>query len=156
MADYDSLMRQSPIPVYDEAELPEGCKGLYVETNAAEVILIDKHLPTTVEKTCILAEELGHYHTSSGNIVDQDKLTNRKQERTARGWAYRKLVPLQSIVDAHRAAIRNRHELADRLQVTEEFLGHALEWYRDKYGPYVNVGGHTICFEPLGVLEMFE
>jgi len=156
MPDYESLMRQSPIPVYDEAELPDGCKGLYVETNAAEVILLDKHLSTTIEKTCILAEELGHYHTSSGNIVDQGKLTHRKQERNARGWAYRKLVPLQAIVDAHRAAIRNRHELADRLQVTEEFLGRALEWYRDKYGPYVSIGGHTVCFEPLGVLEMFE
>lgn len=156
MADYDSLIERSPIPVYDEAELPEGCKGLYVETNTAEVILIDKHLPTTVEKTCILAEELGHYHTSSGNIVDQGKLVNRKQERNARGWAYRELVPLQAIVDAHRAAIRNRHELADLLQVTEDFLGHALEWYRGKYGQFVLVDGHTICFEPLGVLEMFE
>ena len=46
-------------------------------------ILIKSDL-TENEKTCILAEELGHYYTSSGNILDQSNINNRKQEKVAR------------------------------------------------------------------------
>ena len=44
-------------------------KGLYYD----KVIAISRHIDTTAEKTCILAEELGHYYTSAGNILDQYK-----------------------------------------------------------------------------------
>ena len=43
-------------------------------------IAIREELDTT-EKTCVLAEELGHYYTSSGDILDQQNVSNRKQER---------------------------------------------------------------------------
>jgi hypothetical protein len=51
-------------------------KGLYVDGNIA---LSDK-LDTTNEKTCILAEELGHHYTTAGNILNQSNSNNRKQE----------------------------------------------------------------------------
>ena len=51
-------------------------------------IAIRKDITTTIEKACVLAEELGHHYTTSGNILDQQKISNRKQELRARTWAY--------------------------------------------------------------------
>ena len=33
---------------------------------------------TETEKACVLAEELGHYYTAVGNILDQSSVENRK------------------------------------------------------------------------------
>ena len=43
-------------------------------------IAIRKDIETQAEKSCVLAEEIGHYRTSSGNILDQNKVESRKQE----------------------------------------------------------------------------
>ncbi|NOK15274.1 ImmA/IrrE family metallo-endopeptidase [Corallococcus exercitus] len=156
MNNYEDLMYDSPVPIYESAELPERLKGLYIETTGAKKILLNRKVPTSIEKACILAEELGHYYTSSGNILDQTLLVNRKQEQRARAWAYEKLVPLESIIHAHRIGIRNRYELADYLNVTEDFLNSAISRYRDKHGKYVVVDTYTVCLDPLGVFELFE
>lgn len=109
------------------------------------------------EKACVLAEELGHHYTSSGNILDQSSVQNRKQEQVARTWAYNKLIGLVGIVDAYKTGCRSRSEMADHLNVTEEFLSEALERYRNKYGTYTAVDNYIIYFEPsLGVLEIQE
>ncbi|WP_217588811.1 ImmA/IrrE family metallo-endopeptidase [Lentibacillus saliphilus] len=136
----------------DERPLKGHIKGLYCDN----VIWINKDLPTLNEKYCVLAEELGHYHTSVGDILDQSKLSNRKQEQRARSWAYERIVPLSKIVQAHKEHIRNRFELAEFLGVTETFLEFALDRYKEKYGIAINFNGYTICFEPLGVIEWFD
>ncbi|ATF15414.1 ImmA/IrrE family metallo-endopeptidase [Brevibacillus brevis X23] len=120
------------------------------------VIAINKFISTNVEKVCVLAEELGHHHTSSGNILDQTKIVNRKQEKRARCWGYEKLIPLNAFIQAHKQGVKNRFELAEHLGVTEEFLDSAINRYIEKYGTHVKVGLSTVIFEPLGVLELFE
>lgn len=135
-----------------EKPLPPRLKGLYSDN----VIFINRNIKTSTEKTCILAEELGHYHTSSGDILDQSSFTNRKQELRARRWSYERLVPLSKIVQAQKAGIRNKFELAQFLGITERFLETALNRYKDKYGLCTTYKNYTIYFEPLGVLEMFE
>lgn len=108
----------------------------------------------TVEKTCVLAEELGHHHTSVGNILDMNDVRNRKQERQARLWGYNKLIGLTGIIRAFRAGCQSRHEMADLLDVTEEYLQECIDCYRDKYGEYVEVDNYMICFIPnLAVME---
>ena len=47
-------------------------------------IAIRKDIDTEIEKSCVLAEELGHYYTTVGDIMDQTDVSNRKQERRAR------------------------------------------------------------------------
>lgn len=151
---YDKLLKdaqQNNIEVH-EVSMKQRIKGLYSDG----VVWINRGILTRVEKACILAEEMGHHYTTAGNILDQSKLVNRKQERRARTWAYEKLVPLTSIIEAHKAGIRNRFEFAERLQVTEQFLSDALDWYQEKYGLCVEVGQYTVVFEPLGVAELFE
>ncbi|BDH62351.1 membrane protein [Lysinibacillus sp. PLM2] len=151
---YEQLVKE----VYqNELELYEVClssriKGLYSDN----IIWINKLIPTSVEKTCVLAEELGHHHTTIGDILDQSSVVNRKLELRARAWAYEKLVPLTKIVQAHAQNITNRYELADFLNVTEDFLDAALNWYKSKFGLFVAIENYKLYFEPLGVLEMFD
>ncbi|KGR83512.1 ImmA/IrrE family metallo-endopeptidase [Lysinibacillus odysseyi] len=139
------------IEIY-EKYMPSRLKGLY----GNNIIWINKHMLTRTEKACVLAEELGHHHTSVGDILDQSNIENRKQELRARRWAFERLIPFSKIVQAHRLHISNRYELADFLGVTEDFLQAALDWYKSKYGLCVVIEQYTIYFEPLGVLEMFD
>jgi Domain of unknown function (DUF955). len=150
---YDNLIREAEqhgIDIY-EKPLMRRIKGLYADG----VVWINRRIPTTKEKACILAEELGHYHTSAGDILDQSDIRNRKQEKVAREWAYERLVPLDKIIEAHHARVSSRHDFAEFLGVTEPFLQAAIERYREKYGPHTIVGQYVICFDPLGVVEMF-
>lgn len=57
---------------------------------------------TETRKKCVLAEELGHHYTTSGDILNQDTVSNRKQENRARLWAYNKLIGLMGIINAYK------------------------------------------------------
>ena len=118
-------------------------------------IAIKKDLLTT-EKACVLAEELGHHYTTVGNILDQSRIDNRKQERRARIWAYKRAFDLSDLIAAYKHGCRNRYEIAEHLEVTESFLQEALNTYREKYGLYRKVDNYIVYFEPLGILEMYE
>ena len=42
------------------------------------------------------------------------------------------------------------------MEVTEQFLADALKYYKEKYGPYYQVGDYYICFEPLAIIRDFQ
>lgn len=109
---------------------------------------------TEIEKKCVLAEELGHHYTTSGDILEEKTIPDRKQELQARLWAYDKLIGLMGIVNSYKAGCRNQHEMAEYLEVDEQFLVAALERYTSKYGKYTTIDNYMISFEPLGVLEL--
>lgn len=116
-------------------------------------IYLRKDMNTT-EKACVLAEELGHYHTSVGNLLDMTIPSNRKQERQARLWAYNKQIGLKGLVRAYEHGCTASHEIAEYLDVTEEALQECIEFYRDKYGEYKTVDHYIIFFIPhLAVLK---
>ena len=125
-------------------------KGLYCDG----VIAVSKDIDTCAERTCVLAEELGHHLTASGDILDQKDISNRKQELKGRIWAYNRLIGLTGIINAYRAGCRNRYEIAQNLEVTEEMLQDAIDYYREKYGLCVQVDNYAIYFDPLGVMEI--
>jgi Zn-dependent peptidase ImmA (M78 family) len=143
-------LHQQGVDVY-EKPMAKDNKGLY----GGNVIWINEAMNHR-EKACTLAEEEAHYLTSTGNILDQRKAANRKQEGFARRIAYEKLIPLQSLVEASREGIKNRYELADYLEVTEEFLDTAIHHYREKYGLYTTWTSYVIYFDPLGVFEIYD
>ena len=117
-------------------------------------IAIRQDIATNTEKTCVLAEELGHHHTSVGNIIDMNDVRNRKQERQARLWGYNKLIGLTGIIKAFRAGCQSRHEVAELLNVTDEFLKECIDCYRDKYGVCTEIDNDVIYFIPhLAVME---
>lgn len=111
-------------------------------------IAIHQGIDTSIEKACVLAEELGHYYTTVGDILDQSKPENRKQERQARLWAYNKQIGLTGLIRAYEAGCTNRYETAEYLEVTEEFLEECIQCYLDKYGEYKIVDNYTIYFIP--------
>lgn len=125
-------------------------KGFYTDGNVA----INTSVANNAERTCVLAEELGHHHTSVGDIMDMSDSGNRKQERQARLWGYNKLIGLTGIVKAFQAGCQNQHEMAERLEVTEEYLQECIECYRDKYGICAEIDNYTVFFIPnLAVME---
>lgn len=111
-------------------------------------IAIRNDIDTTTEKSCILAEELGHYYTTTGNILDQSVVMNRKQEHRARLWAYDKMIGLNGLISAAKAGCQSQYEIAEYLEITEEFLSEALAVYRQKYGLGKLVDNYWICFTP--------
>lgn len=117
-------------------------------------IAIRKDIETNTEKGCVLAEELGHHHTSVGNIIDMTDTQNRKQERQARLWGYNRMIGLTGIIKAFQAGCQSRHEMAELLDVTEEYLQECIDCYRDKYGVCTEVDNYIIYFIPrLAVME---
>ena len=117
-------------------------------------IAIRKDMPE-LQKKCVLAEELGHYYTTLGDILNQNEVQNRKQEHRARMWAYNRLIGLYGIIDCYKAGCRTIYDMAEHLEVTEEFLAEALESYRRKYGLYKKLDNYVIYFKPnLSVFEL--
>nr|WP_242851551.1 hypothetical protein [Clostridium sp. DMHC 10] len=111
---------------------------------------------TDSEKYEVLSEELGHYHTTSGNISNQFDIKNIKQEKRARNWGYEETVGIVQLINAFEKGIRLKHELAEYLNVTEKFLGHAIQHYKEKYGTYCEIDNYLVYFEPnLTILKMF-
>ena len=141
---------EDKVKVHDYYLGEDSLKGIYIDGNVA----INTSISNSTEKTCVLAEELGHHHTSVGDIIDMTDIQNRKQERQARLWGYNKLIGLTGIITAFRAGCQNRHEIAELLDVTEEYLQECIDCYRDKYGVYTEVDNYIIYFIPyLAVME---
>ena len=129
----------------------ENLKGFYMDGNIA----INTSVETSTEKTCVLAEEMGHHYTTVGNILNMESIQNRKQERQARLHGYNRLIGLAGLIEAYEHGCRNRYEIAEFLEVTDEFLEECIECYRDKYGIYTTVDNYIIYFIPnLMVTEM--
>lgn len=116
-------------------------------------IAIRKDIKTQAEKSCVLAEELGHHYTSSGNILDQNDIMNRKQEYRARFYGYNLKIGLTGLIRAYEAGCRNIFEMAEFLDCTEEYLREAIQCYRSKYGICVAVDNYIIYFEPFAVMK---
>jgi len=92
-------------------------KGLYGDN----VVWIRKDL-TDTEKKCILAEEIGHCRLTVGDITDQHDINNQRQELKARVWAYNQLLSIDRVIDAAGKGYTQPHEMAEYLEVDEQFL----------------------------------
>lgn len=154
MSTYEELQDQAcadGIDVMDYEFNSPNIKGLYCNSTVA----INKSISTQAEKSCVLAEELGHHYTTVGNIIDQTKVSNRKQEYRARLYGYNLKIGLIGIVHAYEAGCQNLYEMAEYLDATEEYLKEALECYHSKYGLYTTVKNYIIYFEPFSVVKIF-
>ncbi|MFW5668009.1 MAG: ImmA/IrrE family metallo-endopeptidase, partial [Acetivibrio ethanolgignens] len=135
MNNYEKLLdvaENDGITVTEDFDLSQTrFKGLYCDG----LIAINQEIETNAERTGILAEELGHHYTTVGDITNQMSIEDRKQERRARIWAYNKLIGLRGILSAYKANCLTLNQMAEHLEVSEEFLSEALDCYRTKYGP---------------------
>lgn len=144
---YERLQQEAfdaNVNTYDYYLGEETLKGVYIDGNVA----INTSVNTSKEKACVLAEELGHHYTSVGDILDLTDVYNRKQERQARFWAYNKQIGIRGLIDAYEHGCHKRYEVAEYLEVTEEFLEDAIQCYRDKYGVYTSLDNYLVYFIP--------
>lgn len=150
---YNDLLREADeegILVIENARFDSKSDGLI----NGDVIGINRTVRTSAKKGCVLAEELGHYYTSTGDILNLSSAANRKQEHRARVWAYNRLIGLTGIIQCHKRRCYTANDMADYLNVTEDFLREAIAYYRSKYGEYVRLDNYVIYFEPsIGVFE---
>ena len=159
-----TLNGSNTMTIYEELLEEASNNGLVVREKALSSsdgliyknrIAISDRLETSAEKACVLAEEIGHYHTAVGDIVDLQNIENLKQEQKGRLHGYNRMIGLCGIIDAFNAGCQSRHEIAEFLEVTEEFLQEAIDCYTGKYGEYATLDNYIIYFIPyLGVMEM--
>ena len=118
-------------------------RGLYIDGSIALHQGMDS--ATTADT---LAEELEHHYTTVGDILEQNNAANRKQEHLARLRAYNRRIGLSGIIQGYKAHCHNRYELAEYLEVSENFLQEAIEYYHEKYGCFTELDGYVIYFDP--------
>lgn len=156
MVIYDSLLQEYEDSVtIIECDLLDqtGVEGL----NCDNVILIDKNLSDNKKKT-VLAEELAHYETSVGNILDLSDIQKRKQEIKARRLAYEKIITLDDLIKCYKEGYTTNWEIADYLDVDADFLQGTLEHYQNKYGLHFQYNGYFFRFngECLEIFNFFS
>ena len=86
--------------------------------------------------------------------MDQSNAMNRKQEYRARLYGYNLKIGLTGLIRAYESGCRNFYEMAEYLDVTEEYLEEAIDCYKAKYGLYVSIDNYIIYFEPFAVMHM--
>ena len=127
--------------------------GLIRSNNVA----IRESIPTDAEKACVLAEEIGHYLTSAGEIRDYADPNSWKQEMKARTVGYGLIVTPDRLIGAYKAGCTSKYEIAEHIGCTEEFLDEAIERFRQIHGLYQRYGNYIIMYEPyLGIVKFNE
>lgn len=106
---------------HDFGELP--LKALWFDGT----IVLSPQITGSTEKRCLLAEEYCHHKYSVGNV-----LLDSKQEAFARQKAYEYLVPMAGLAKVLQEGCSTLYECAEQLEVTEEVLAAALNYYHSK------------------------
>lgn len=122
--------------------------GLYAD----DTIVINNKL-SQAEKTCVLAEEIGHHYLSYGNILKLENVSDIQNENSARIYAYNKLFGFDQIVEIFEKRINSKYEISEYLGITEDFIDEALNYYRNKYGLYVRYKEYMIMFNKLNIIK---
>lgn len=91
-----------------------------------KTICIDNKL-TETQKAAVLAEEIAHYCTSVGDILDMNDAGNHKQELKARRASYDLLINPDRLAEAERSGARTVYEVAEYLEVPEDILREYLK-----------------------------
>lgn len=99
-------------------------------------IAIDKNIATTVEKSCILQEEINHGQYTIGDISDQSKIENVKQELFVRAKTIEILCNPNKIIDVIKRNATTKNEIIEMLDVTEELFDEAVNYYSRKSPKY--------------------
>lgn len=156
MTKYEQALQEAAdngLEIIEDFAFDSDAGGLLV----GNTVLMSHRLRLYKEKYCVLAEEIAHHETNTGDILDQSDAGNSQQEHRARMKAFDRLVGLTGIVTCFKAGDRNLWEMAERLEVTECFLLEALEAYRLRYGEGTRIDNFWICFEPhFNVAEIIE
>ncbi|GCF92465.1 toxin [Enterococcus florum] len=108
------------------------------------------------EKCGTIAEEIGHYLTSVGDIIHQDTNEKRQQEQKARDVGYTLAVTPQDLINCYHERFDNVWECAEFLGVTKDTLENAVKTYSKKYEFGLKFKNYKIDFRPNGTVGVYE
>lgn len=132
-------------------KLPDDVDGIYIKDSSSYPIIgINKRIePYNKKYKMILAEELGHHFTSTGdssvmfNSYSQ-RINLSRGENKALRWATEFLLPLDEIKEAFiRYEKYGIEEVLDRLEVDRDFFIKRLEFI-SKYRQFLDLGNGSI------------
>lgn len=131
----EAVLRKCHI-IREFATLPEQTLGYYYCDGNYYVILINESIRGDERLyRCVLAEEIGHYRTTIGDITPRkymcyrDRLKVDKMELLALRWATDFMVPTENLLDILREQkLPSVEMLADEFRVTYPFLMQKLEF----------------------------
>lgn len=156
MTKYEAALQEAAdkgLTVAEDVPFTSDVDGLVI----GNTIGLSRRLRSYKEKGCVLAEEIAHHDLNVGDILDLSDAGASQQEYRARMRAFDRLVGLAGIVTCFKAGDRTIWEMAERLEVTEDFLREALVAYRNRYGDGVALDDCWIRFEPyLDIVEIVE
>lgn len=132
-----------------EKTMPEHQKGLYYDG----VVYLNPN-QSEEELTSTIAEEIGHHLTSSGNIVLQNDLQSRQQEKKARDIGSMLTVSLKDIIDCFNDGLTTSSECADQLSLTVPIFETAIEVYREKYPNGTWYQNYFLNFKATGQIQI--
>ncbi|EOU1841396.1 ImmA/IrrE family metallo-endopeptidase [Clostridium perfringens] len=119
--------------ILEEVIFKENIKGIYFKVPGIDptIGINISILSDTRKYISILAEELGHHFTSSGDLTSEcityaDKLNKSKQEKKARMWAANYLISDEEIIGALLHLSGTLSGLALHFNVTEEIIKYKL------------------------------
>lgn len=116
--------------LYEETDLSKlKSKGLYMKLEGYKpMIFIDKRIINNANTyISILSEELGHYFTTHGDLVEEsesnnDSLIKIKKENLAREWASNFLINNDEFVQALLDCINTKYDMCEYFNVNYEIL----------------------------------
>ena len=104
--------------------------ALCLELGGKGFIALDKGLVgRSFAERVALAHELGHLLAGALYKPGEDNASVLKHEQAAQKWAIKILVPLEELIKALKEGNENLSLLAERFEVTEEFMQKALAFY---------------------------
>lgn len=130
-----------------DKNMPKKLAGLY---SSVRGILLNADL-TQNKYHSVLAEEIGHYETTVGDIIDLTNIQNKKLEIIARRWGYKKIVTLDDLIECYEKYITTVEEICAHLEIVPEFLEECLVHYRQQYGQDIFYKDYLIILDPLDI-----
>lgn len=112
----DVLTEDIPVP---------GMTAVYVNFNPDNIKIIVEP-SNEAQMLCELAEELGHHNTGDRRVLRYNSVDDWKAEARARRWAHDRLLSIDAVRKAA-ANSDNIYEMAETLNVTEDFLREAVD-----------------------------
>lgn len=90
-----------------------------------------------------LAEEIGHWETTVGDIHEMATLNDYQQELSARQFGYMTIVSLDGLIDCFRNEITTPWDIADYFECDVQYIWNALNTYKIKYGENFDYKGYN-------------
>lgn len=152
MYEYERLMKSYHELSFEEVScLPPKLDGLLVDKT---IYLRDDLHPH--EKNAILGEEIGHFFTTSGRVTDYRDMYQFKNEVKGRRAGFEMTMPLEKLIECCELGLKNVYEVAEHLELPEEYIWAALKHYEVKYGNTVIIDQCRIVFNPLSITKVQE